>query len=71
MSKSPVVHSGPEILGGTVGFKGTRVLLANFVVYLEGGCSFEEVLEDFPSAARHQAIEGLEAVRAWLTEAAA
>ena len=71
MSKSSIFHSDPEILGGTVVFKGTRVPLQNLIDYLEGGYSLEEFLEDFPSVTRQQAIEGLEEARTLLTEAAA
>jgi uncharacterized protein (DUF433 family) len=71
MSKSSIFHSDPEILGGTVVFKGTRVPLQNLIDYLEGGYSLEEFLDDFPSVTRQQAIEGLVEARALLTEAAA
>ena len=71
MTKSSIFHSDPEILGGTVVFKGTRVPLQNLIDYLEGGYSLEEFLGDFPSVTRRQAIEGLEEARALLTEAAA
>ncbi len=71
MSQSSIFHSDPEILGGAVVFKGTRVPLQNLIDYLEGGYSLEEFLDDFPSVARQQAIEGLEEARALLTEAAA
>ena len=70
MSKSSVFHSDPEILGGTVVFKGTRVPLQNLIDYLEGGYCLEEFLEDFPSVSRQQAIEGLEEARTLLAEAA-
>ncbi len=71
MSKSSVFHSDPEVLGGTVVFRGTRVPLQNLIDYIEGGYSLEEFLDDFPSVTRQQAIEGLEEARALLTEAAA
>jgi uncharacterized protein (DUF433 family) len=71
MSKSSIFHSDPEILGGTVVFKSTRVPLQNLIDYLEGGYSLGEFLDDFPSVTRQQAIEGLEEARALLTEAAA
>jgi uncharacterized protein (DUF433 family) len=71
MSKSSVFHSDPEILGGVVVFKGTRVPLQNLIDYIQGGYSLEEFLDDFPSVTRQQAIEGLEEARALLTEAAA
>ena len=65
MSKSPVVHSDPEIL------EGTRVPLQNLINDLEGRCSLGECLEDIALATRHQAIESLEEARALLTKAAA
>jgi uncharacterized protein (DUF433 family) len=58
---SPVVHSDPEILGGTPVFVGTRVPLRNLIDYLEDGYSLDEFLDDFPSVSREQAIAALEA----------
>jgi uncharacterized protein (DUF433 family) len=58
---TPVVHSDPEILGGTPVFVGTRVPLRNLIDYLEGGQSLDEFLDDFPSVSRDQAIAALEA----------
>jgi uncharacterized protein (DUF433 family) len=37
-----VVHSDPEIMGGTPVFVGTRVPLQNLIDYLEGGESIED-----------------------------
>ncbi len=71
MTKSSVFHSDPEILGGMVVFKGTRVPLQNLIDYLEGGYSLTEFLEDFPSVTRQQTIQGLQEARALLAEAAA
>lgn len=71
MQSSSVFHSDPEILGGTVVFKGTRVPLQNLMDYLEGGYKLDEFLEDFPSVTREQAIQGLEEARRLLTETAA
>ena len=47
--KSPVVHSDPEILGGTPVFVGTRVPLQNLFDYLERGRDIDEFLDAFPS----------------------
>lgn len=58
--KPPVVHSDPEILGGTPVFVGTRVPFQNLLDYLEGGDTLEEFLDDFPSVTREQAIAALE-----------
>ncbi len=44
-----VVHSNPEILGGTPVFVGTRVPLRNLIDYLEAGQSLDEFLDDFPT----------------------
>ena len=54
--ESFVVHSVPEILGGTPVFVGTRVPLRNLIDYLERGHSLDEFLDAFPSVSREQAL---------------
>jgi uncharacterized protein (DUF433 family) len=56
-----IVHSDPEILGGTPVFVGTRVPLQNLVDYLEGGESIEDFLDAFPTVKREQVIAVIEA----------
>ena len=56
-----VIHSDPEIMGGTPVFVGTRVPLQNLVDALEGGESIEDFLEGFPTVTRAQAIAVIEA----------
>jgi uncharacterized protein (DUF433 family) len=56
-----IVHSNPEILGGTPVFVGTRVPLQNLIDYLEGGESIEDFLDGFPSVKREQVIAVIEA----------
>ena len=56
-----IIHSDPDIMGGTPVFVGTRVPLQNLIDALEGGESIEEFLEGFPSVARSQAIAVIEA----------
>ena len=56
-----IVHSDPEILGGTPVFVGTRVPLQNLIDYLEGGESVDDFLEAFPTVNREQAIAVIEA----------
>jgi uncharacterized protein (DUF433 family) len=56
-----VVHSDPEILGGTPAFVGTRVPLPNLMDYLESGYRLDQFLDDFPSVSREQAVAALEA----------
>jgi uncharacterized protein (DUF433 family) len=59
-AKSSVVHSDPEIMGGTPVFVGTRVPFQTLLDYLEGGESLDEFLDAFPSVTREQAIAALE-----------
>ena len=51
-----IIHSDPEIMGGTPVFAGTRVPLQNLIDALEGGESIDEFLEGFPTVSRAQAI---------------
>jgi len=53
---SRIVHSDPDILGGTPVFVGTRVPMKNLLDYLEAGDSLEVFLDHFPSVNREQAI---------------
>jgi uncharacterized protein (DUF433 family) len=55
-----VVHSDPEILGGTPVFVGTRVPLQNLVDYLSAGDTLEDFLRSFPTVSREQAVAALE-----------
>lgn len=61
--KTSVVHSDPEILGGTPVFVGTRVPVQSLFEYLEGGDTLHEFLRQFPSVRREQAIAALELAR--------
>jgi uncharacterized protein (DUF433 family) len=61
--RKPVIHSDPEILGGTPVFFGTRVPVASLFDWLEGGQSLDYWLENFPSVKREQAIAALELSR--------
>jgi uncharacterized protein (DUF433 family) len=63
-----VIHSDPEIMGGTPVFAGTRVPLQNLIDALEGGESIDEFLEGFPSVRRAQAIAVIEAGRLKMLE---
>ena len=62
----PVIHSDPEIMGGTPVFVGTRVPLATLLDYLEAGQPLSEFLEDFPSVTREQAVAALELAKQML-----
>jgi uncharacterized protein (DUF433 family) len=59
-SVSRIIHSDPEILGGTLVFIGTRVPVKTLLDYLEAGDSLDEFLDHFPSVSRDQAVAVIE-----------
>ena len=61
-----IIHSDPDILGGTPVFVGTRVPVQSLFDYLEDGDSLDEFLRQFPSVRREQAIAALDLARATL-----
>ena len=63
-----IVHSDPEIMGGTPVFVGTRVPLQNLIDALQGGESIEDFLEGFPSVGRAQAVAVIEAAKTKMLE---
>jgi uncharacterized protein (DUF433 family) len=60
MEPKLIVHSDPNILGGTPVFVGSRVPVQALLDYLEGGDTIEEFLDDYPGVSREQAIAFLE-----------
>ncbi|MBW4622693.1 MAG: DUF433 domain-containing protein [Cyanosarcina radialis HA8281-LM2] len=62
-----VIHSDPDILGGTTVFVGTRVPIKTLLDYLEAGDSLDIFLDRFPSVSREQAIAALELAKEMLT----
>jgi uncharacterized protein (DUF433 family) len=58
-----IVHSDPEIMGGTPVFVGTRVPVTILFEYLEAGEPLAEFLDNFPSVKRRQALAALEFAR--------
>jgi len=62
-SITDVVHSDPEILGGTPVFAGTRVPAKTLFEYLESGETLDEFLRQFPSVSRDRALAALEMAR--------
>ena len=60
MQRSQIVHTNPNILGGTPVFVGTRVPVQTLLVYLEKGETLEEFLDNFPTVTREQAVAFLE-----------
>ncbi len=66
MKQSSVVHSDPDILGGTPVFVGTRVPVQALIDYIEGGHSLEKFIDDFPTVSREIAVAALEQAKAHL-----
>ena len=62
-----VVHSDPDILGGTPVFVGTRVPVRNLIDYLARSHSLDEFLDAFPTVSREQAVAALEAAHEAVT----
>jgi len=60
MALRDIIHSDPDILGGTPVFVGTRVPVRILLDYLEGGEPLEEFLDNYPSVSREQAVTFLE-----------
>lgn len=60
---SKIVHSDPDILGGTPVFVGTRVPIQGLFDHLEHGDSIEDFLDGFPSVQREQVLAVLEESR--------
>jgi uncharacterized protein (DUF433 family) len=55
-----IVHTEPEILGGTPVFVGTRLPLKTLFDHLEAGDSLAEFLYNFPGVSPAQAVAALE-----------
>lgn len=62
LDHSPVI-SDPELMGGTLVFRGTRVSAQTLLDYLQDGYDLEGFLEEFPSVARVDAEEFLRLAR--------
>ena len=61
-----VIHSDPEILGGTPVFVGTRVPVRILMEYLEAGDSLDEFVDHFPTVKREQSLASLELAKEML-----
>lgn len=70
MSLQKIIHSDPEILGGTPVFVGTRVPVQALIDYLKAGRSLDQFLDDFPSVTREQAVTVLEEAKQVLVSGA-
>jgi uncharacterized protein (DUF433 family) len=71
MARQPkVIHSDPDILGGTPVFVGTRVPVQNLIDCLEAGDSLDDFLNSFPTVEKEQAVAALEIAREALESSA-
>ena len=61
-----LIDRGPNILGGTPVFSGTRLPLRISMEYLEAGDRHDDALGDCPTVSRERAIGLLERARAQL-----
>jgi uncharacterized protein (DUF433 family) len=66
LEREVVIHSDPNILGGTPVFVGTRVPVKTLLDYLEGGDSLDTFLDHFPTVRREQAVAVLELAKQML-----
>ncbi len=70
MKLAALIHSDPEILGGTPVFVGTRAPVQSLFDHLQAGDSIDDFLEGFPSVRREQVIAVLEEFRKELLQPA-
>jgi uncharacterized protein (DUF433 family) len=63
MQPHEAFHSDPEILSGVPVFVGTRVPVQSLFDYLEGGETLDELLDQFQSVRREQAVAVLAIAR--------
>ncbi|MBK9460806.1 MAG: DUF433 domain-containing protein [Sphingobacteriales bacterium] len=57
-----LIHTDPDILGGTAVFYGTRVPIQTLFWHLEKNISIDEFLDDFPSVSKQQVLAVLHLV---------
>jgi uncharacterized protein (DUF433 family) len=62
------ITSSPDIMSGTPVFAGTRVPVQTLLDYLKAGESIDDFLAGFPTVARAQVIDFLEAAAAQITK---
>jgi uncharacterized protein (DUF433 family) len=55
-----IIHTNPDILGGTPVFVGTRVPVKTLLDYLEAGDSLNLFLDHFPSVSHSMAVAVLQ-----------
>ncbi len=68
--KSKVVHADPEVMSGTPVFIGTRVPVSVLFENLADGSSLDEILDDWPTLTREQAVEAIKEAATILEQSA-
>lgn len=58
-----VVWVDPQRMSGAPCFRGTRVPVQTLFDHVEGGSTFDDFLQDFPSVTPTQAVAALERAR--------
>jgi len=58
------ISINPKVQGGVPCFTGTRVPVSSLFDHVEEGYTLDELLSDFPTVKREQAIAALELVKA-------
>lgn len=59
LSEQDLFESVPDVLGGRVVFKGTRIPVDAFFNNLAAGVPLDEIVEDFPGIGRDRAEAAL------------
>jgi uncharacterized protein (DUF433 family) len=62
LTQSPV-HSNPEVLSGTLVFRGTRVPAQTLLDYLDDGSTLTQFLAEFPTVSKEDAAAFLTLAR--------
>ena len=56
MKKEQIVSRNPKVMNGALVFAGTRVPVESLIQHLTAGDSLNELLDDFPTVSREQAV---------------
>ena len=60
--EAQLISRSPDLMSGTPVFAGTRVPVQTIIDYLAGGHPLDELLDDFPTVLREQALELLQRI---------
>lgn len=69
MINHPSISKDPDVLGGAVVFRGTRVMVQTLIDYLTEGDTIGSFLDDFPTVTREQVVAFLQTVEDSVTHA--